>query len=52
MPHTESAPSANTVTEYMDEALTGMKDFRKIVDDVVFDHDEQEHVEHVRQLLQ
>ena len=36
----------------MDEALAGMKDFRKIVDDVVvFDHDEQEHVEHVRQLL-
>ena len=36
-----------------DEALAGMKDFRKIVDDVVvFDHNEQEHVEHVRQLLQ
>ena len=37
----------------MDEALAGIKDFRKIVDDVViFDHDEQEHVEHVRQILQ
>ena len=37
----------------MDEALAGMKDFRKIVDDVViFDQNEQEHVEHVRQILQ
>ena len=37
----------------MDEALAGMKDFRKIVDDVViFDQNEQEHVEHVRQNLQ
>ena len=37
----------------MDEVLAGMKDFRKIVDDVVvFDQDKQEHVEHVRQLLQ
>ena len=37
----------------MDEALAGLKDFRKIVDDVViFDQDEQEHVEHVRQILQ
>ena len=37
----------------MDEALAGMKDFRKIVDDVVaFDQDKQEHVEHVWQLLQ
>ena len=32
----------------MDEALTGMKDFRKIVDDLaVFDQDGQEHAEHV-----
>ena len=37
----------------MDEALAGLKEFRKIVDDVViFDQDEQEHVEHVRQILQ
>ena len=37
----------------MDKALASMKDFRKIVDDVVvFDQDEQEHVEHVWQLLQ
>ena len=36
----------------MDEALAGMKDFRKIVDDVVvFDRDKQEHVDHVRQIL-
>ena len=33
----------------MDEALAGMKDYCKIVDDVVvFDQDEQAHVEHVR----
>ena len=37
----------------MDEALAGMKDFRKIVNDVIiFDQDEQEHVEHVRQIVQ
>ena len=37
----------------MDEALAGMKDYRKIVDNVVvFDQDEQAHVEHVRHLSQ
>ena len=36
----------------MDEAFAGMQGMRKIVDDVVvFDQNEQEHVEHVRQIL-
>ena len=36
----------------MDEAFTGLSDFRKIVDDVVvFDSDPKTHVQHVRQLL-
>ena len=37
----------------MDEAFVGIQGIRKIVDDVVvFDKDEQQHVEHVREILQ
>ena len=36
----------------MDEAFAGIKGIRKIVDDVVaFDKYEQQHVEHVREIL-
>ena len=36
----------------MDEAFVGIQGIRKIVDDVVvFDKDEQQHVEHVREIL-
>ena len=36
----------------MDEAFAGIQGIRKIVDDVVvFDEDEQQHVEHVREIL-
>ncbi len=36
----------------MDEALAGMQNFRKIVDDVIiFDSNQQEHIVHVRELL-